>query len=210
MEVPSYEEVMADKMAYARANQVEYEEHDPVRGKAILQKHGDRWLVTNPPQPCPCPPRSWIACAELPYVREPHPMYDAMGGVPAIEEVRFSVTHNRGCFGGLQLLLPGLSPGADDHLPQPRERDPRGRQRLTHHPGFKGYIHDVGGPYRQLPPPMPVKKQLKAGAVPEPGLPGAQALSQPGCGRDRLSDAAAEAADDPGHQKDLHPLRHPL
>lgn len=72
VEVPSYEEVKADKMAYARANQVEYEEHDPVRGKAILQKHGNRWLVTNPPQ-MPLSTKELDRIAELPYVREAAP-----------------------------------------------------------------------------------------------------------------------------------------
>jgi uncharacterized radical SAM protein YgiQ len=99
VEVPSYEEVSADKTAYARANKVEYEEHDPVRGRAILQRHGDRYLITNPPQ-MPLTTAELDRVAELPYVRDYHPMYEDMGGVPAIEEVRFSVTHNRGCIGG--------------------------------------------------------------------------------------------------------------
>ncbi|MDA6987390.1 YgiQ family radical SAM protein, partial [Escherichia coli] len=75
-----------DKRAYAQANQIQYEEHDPVRGKAILQRHGDRLLVVNPPA-MPLTTAELDFVAELPYVREPHPMYDEMGGVPAIEEV---------------------------------------------------------------------------------------------------------------------------
>ena len=84
--------------AYAQANMVEYQEHDPIVGRAILQRHGDRLLIVNPPA-MPLTTAELDAVAELPYVREPHPMYDDMGGVPAIEEVRFSITHNRGCFG---------------------------------------------------------------------------------------------------------------
>ena len=98
VECPSFEAVSTDKRAYAQANQIQYEEHDPVRGKAILQRHGDRLLVVNPPA-MPLTTAELDFVAELPYVREPHPMYDEMGGVPAIEEVRFSVAHNRGCFG---------------------------------------------------------------------------------------------------------------
>ena len=98
VEVPSFEEVSSSKEAYARANMVEYQEHDAVVGRAILQKHGRQFLLVNPPA-FPLTTEEMDRVAELPYVREPHPMYDEMGGVPAIEEVRFSVTHNRGCFG---------------------------------------------------------------------------------------------------------------
>ncbi|MCQ2452841.1 MAG: YgiQ family radical SAM protein, partial [Oscillospiraceae bacterium] len=94
----SYEEVCADKRAYAEANRIQYEEHDPVRGKAIIQPTGKRWLVVNPPQ-MPLDTQEFDRVSELPYVRLPHPMYDSMGGVPAIDEVRFSIIHNRGCFG---------------------------------------------------------------------------------------------------------------
>ena len=160
VEVPSYEEVKADKMAYARANQVEYEEHDPVRGKAILQKHGNRWLVTNPPQ-MPLSTKELDRIAELPYVREPHPMYDAMGGVPAIEEVRFSVTHNRGCIGGCNFCALAFHQGRMMTC-RSHESVIREVTALTHHPGFKGYIHDVGGPTANLRHPS-CKKQLKEG-----------------------------------------------
>ncbi len=77
---------------------VEYDEHDPVGGKAVFSAHGDRHLIATS-SPMPLTTAELDAVAELPYVREPHPVYDTMGGVPAIEEVRFSVTHNRGCFG---------------------------------------------------------------------------------------------------------------
>ena len=98
VEVPSFEEVSSSKRAYAQANMIEYQEHDAAVGKAIIQKHGRQFLIVNPPA-YPLPTEELDRVAELPYVREPHPMYDDMGGVPAIEEVRFSITHNRGCFG---------------------------------------------------------------------------------------------------------------
>ena len=76
-------EVSSSKEAYARANMVEYNEHDPFVGKAILQKHGRQFLLVNPPTR-PLTTAEMDEVAELPYVREPHPMYDEMGGVPAI------------------------------------------------------------------------------------------------------------------------------
>ena len=144
VECPSFEAVSTDKRAYAQANQIQYEEHDPVRGKAILQRHGDRLLVVNPPA-MPLTTAELDFVAELPYVREPHPMYDEMGGVPAIEEVRFSVAHNRGCFGGCNFCALAFHQG---RMVTSRsiESVVREAELLTQDPKFKGYIHDVGGP----------------------------------------------------------------
>ena len=91
VECPSYEEVCGDKHAYALATKLEYEEHDPIRGKALWQAHGRDTLVVNPPA-MPLSREELDEVAELPYMREVHPMYDALGGVAAIEEVRFSAT----------------------------------------------------------------------------------------------------------------------
>ena len=144
VEVPSFEEVAQSKEAYARANMVEYLEHDAVSGKAILQKHGREFLIVNPPAyPLTTKEMDWVA--ELPYVREPHPMYDEMGGVPAIEEVRFSVTHNRGCFGACNFCSLAFHQGRTISC-RSHESVIREVKALTQHPGFKGYIHDVGGP----------------------------------------------------------------
>lgn len=160
VECPSFEQVSGDKRAYAQANQIQYEEHDPIRGRAILQRHGARLLVVNPPA-MPLTTAELDFVAELPYVREPHPMYDAMGGVPAIEEVRFSVAHNRGCFGACNLCSLAFHQGriisARSHASVLREVEA-----LTKHPGFKGYIHDVGGPTANFRRPA-CAKQRKAG-----------------------------------------------
>ena len=160
VEVPSFEEVSASKAAYARANMVEYQEHDAVSGRAILQKHGDRFLVVNPPA-FPLTTQEMDRVAELPYVREPHPMYGEMGGVPAIEEVRFSVTHNRGCFGACNFCSLAFHQGRTISC---RSHDSviREVKALTQHPGFKGYIHDVGGPSATFRRPS-CQKQLKSG-----------------------------------------------
>ena len=160
VECPSFEEVSTDKHSYAQANQIQYEEHDPIRGRAILQRHGDRLLIVNPPA-MPLTTAELDFVAELPYVREPHPMYDQMGGVPAIEEVRFSVAHNRGCFGACNFCSLAFHQG---RIISSRSHESvlREVEALTHHPGFKGYIHDVGGPTANFRRPA-CRKQMKAG-----------------------------------------------
>ena len=160
VEVPSFEEVSASKEAYARANMTEYLEHDPFVGKAILQRHGRDLLLVNPPA-LPLTTQEMDRVAELPYVREPHPMYDELGGVPAIEEVRFSITHNRGCFGACNFCSLAFHQG---RIISSRSHESvlREVEALTKHPGFKGYIHDVGGPTANFRRPA-CKKQLKAG-----------------------------------------------
>ena len=160
VEVPSFEEVSSDKKAYARANMVEYQEHDAVVGRAVVQKHGRDWLVVNPPAP-PLTTKEMDAVAELPYVKEPHPMYDDVGGVPAIEEVRFSVTHNRGCFGACNFCSLAFHQGRTISC-RSHESVVREVKSLTEHPGFKGYIHDVGGPSATFRRPS-CQKQLKCG-----------------------------------------------
>ncbi len=160
VEVASFEAVAGDKRAYAEANMTEYREHDPIVGRAILQRHGRDLLVVNPPA-MPLTTEELDMVAELPYVREPHPMYDSMGGVPAIEEVRFSVAHNRGCFGACNFCSLAFHQG---RIISSRSHESVIREvtALTHHPGFKGYIHDVGGPTANFRRPA-CKKQLKAG-----------------------------------------------
>ncbi len=158
--VSSYEEVCRNKKAYAAANLVEYDEHDPIRGRAVIQPHADRYLIANPPA-MPLNTQEMDAVAELPYMREPHPIYDAIGGVPAIEEVRFSVTHNRGCFGACKFCSLAFHQG---RMITSRSHESIIREvtALTKHPGFKGYIHDVGGPTANFRRPS-CKKQLKHG-----------------------------------------------
>ena len=98
VECPSYEDVCASKPDYARSVKIQYDEQDAVRGKAILQRHGKRILVQNPPAK-PLTTEEMDHVYALPYMRTYHPSYEALGGVPAIQEVQFSIIHNRGCFG---------------------------------------------------------------------------------------------------------------
>jgi uncharacterized radical SAM protein YgiQ len=142
VDCPSYEEVTVDKTAYARATKIEYEEHDPIRGRAVLQPCEGRILVVNPPAR-PLGREELDRLYDLPYTRKVHPMYT--DGVPAIEEVRFSITHNRGCFGGCNFCALAFHQG---RMVTSRSIESclREAELLTRDPDFKGYIHDVGGP----------------------------------------------------------------
>ena len=158
--LPSFEEVSRDKRAYAEATRTEYAEHDPVRGKAMLQKHGDRIVLVNPPA-MPLSAKELDAVAELPYTREYRPMYEPQGGVPAIDEVKFSVTHNRGCFGGCNFCSLAFHQG---RMVTARSKESVVREvtALTKLPDFKGYISDVGGPSANFRHPS-CEKQQKCG-----------------------------------------------
>ena len=158
--VPSFEAVSSSMEDYANATRVEYEEHDPVRGRAIIQQHDRRFLIVNPPA-MPLSTQELDRVAELPYTRQYHPMYEALGGVPAIEEVKFSVIHNRGCFGGCNFCALAFHQG---RMVTSRSHESIIREvtALTKLPDFKGYINDVGGPSANFRHPS-CKKQLKYG-----------------------------------------------
>ncbi|MDR1117354.1 MAG: YgiQ family radical SAM protein [Oscillospiraceae bacterium] len=143
-ECPSLEEVREDKVKYAAASKIQYDEQDHIRGRAICQRHGGRALVQTRPS-LPIDTAEFDRVYELPYTREPHPMYEAMGGVKSIEEVRFSIVHNRGCFGGCNFCSLAFHQGRAMSV-RSHESILREAERLTKHPEFKGYIHDVGGP----------------------------------------------------------------
>ena len=142
--IPSYEETASDKSFYAEATRIEYEEHDSVRGKALCQPCQGRMLIANPPAPL-LTTEELDAVSELPYTREVHPMYDDMGGVPAIEEVRFSVIHNRGCFGGCNFCALSFHQGRMI-ASRSHESVIREVEAMTQHPLWKGYVSDIGGP----------------------------------------------------------------
>lgn len=158
--VPSFEAVSTNMEDYANATRVEYAEHDPVRGRAIIQQHDRRYLIVNPPA-LPLSTKELDRVAELPYTRQYHPMYEALGGVPAIEEVKFSVIHNRGCFGGCNFCALAFHQG---RMVTSRSHESVIREvtALTKLPDFKGYINDVGGPSANFRHPS-CKKQLKYG-----------------------------------------------
>ena len=147
-ECPSYELVSAPtdsgKRQYAISCRIQQQEHDPVRGKTVIQRHGDKLLVQNPPSP-PLTTEEMDRVYGLPYMRDYHPSYEAQGGVPGIAEVKFSVIHNRGCYGACNFCALAYHQGrvitARSHDSVVREVE-----QIAKMPDFKGYIHDVGGP----------------------------------------------------------------
>ena len=160
VEIAPMEDVAKDRRAYAEAFKVQYDQQDPVRGRAIAQKHGRRFMLQNPPD-MPLSQRELDAVYALPYMRAYHPMYEKDGGIPAIKEVKFSIASVRGCFGACSFCALTFHQG---RIVTARSRDSivaEGRL-LTKQPGFKGYIHDVGGPTANFRRPA-CDKQLKAG-----------------------------------------------
>lgn len=158
--LPSFEDVRDNIRHYADATRIEYQEHDPIRGRALIQQHDKRYLIVNPPA-LPLSTKELDFVAELPYTRTWHPMYADQGGVPAIEEVRFSVTHNRGCFGGCNFCALAFHQG---RMVTSRSHESVVREvtALTKLPDFKGYINDVGGPSANFRRPS-CQKQTKYG-----------------------------------------------
>ena len=161
IQIESFEEVARDKAAYARAFKVQYDEQDPVRGHGLCQKHGARWLIANPPA-MPLTQAEMDQTYALPYTRRWHPMYDALGGVPALNEVKFSITHVRGCYGACAFCALTFHQG---RIVTARSHDSvvSEAKKLTKLPGFKGYIHDVGGPTANFRRPA-CDDQLRRGA----------------------------------------------
>ncbi len=160
IELPSFEDVSADKVQYAEATAIEYKNQDSITAKTLVQKHGDRYLVAARPM-SPLETAELDSVYELPYSFRPHPMYDNMGGVPAIEEVKFSITNNRGCFGECNFCALTFHQGRSVRA---RSTDSVVREaiRMTKDPDFKGYIHDIGGPTANFSG-VSCQKQLKSG-----------------------------------------------
>ena len=159
-ECASYEQVKENKKAYARSCRQQYDQQDEVYGKTVIQRHGKMMLVQNPP--------SYSLTTEeldriysLPYMRAYHPSYESVGGVPGIEEVKFSITHNRGCFGYCNFCSIALHQGRRITC-RSEESILDEARRLTEMPDFKGYIHDVGGPTANFRKPS-CEKQIKLG-----------------------------------------------
>ncbi|MDR1978968.1 MAG: YgiQ family radical SAM protein [Synergistaceae bacterium] len=146
VELPSWEAVKDDKKAFAEAFRLASMEQDPIRGKALVQRYEAqrKYLVQLPPAP-PLTEEMMDEIYDLPYARAWHPKYDALGGVPALAEVKFSVTSHRGCFGSCAFCSIHAHQG---RIVQARSHDSilREVERLTRMKDFKGYVHDIGGP----------------------------------------------------------------
>ncbi len=159
LEIPSFEECTASKEAFARAFAISYGEQDPIRGKGLVQLHQDRYLIQNPPAP-PLTQAEMDQIYNLPYSRTYHPSYKN-NPIPALEEIKFSITSHRGCFGACAFCALHFHQG---RIIQNRSHQSilREAYEMTLDPDFKGYIHDVGGPTANFRQPS-CKKQLKYG-----------------------------------------------
>ena len=159
-ECPSYENVCASKKEYAISCRIQQDEQDHIRGKLIKQKHGKKMLIQNPPMPpLTTEELDWVYA--LPYMRTYHLSYEKDGGIPGIEEVRFSIAHNRGCFGACNFCSIAFHQGRFV-TSRSHESVIEEAKKLTKLPDFKGYIHDIGGPTANFRFPS-CEKQLKAG-----------------------------------------------
>jgi uncharacterized radical SAM protein YgiQ len=155
---PSYDNVKKDKKSYALSCKKQYEEQDFIYGRTIIQPHNSKWLIQNPPMP-PLTQNELDPIYSLPYMRTFHPIYK--DGVPATLEVQFSITHTRGCFGACNFCSLAFHQG--------RRITTRSKKSiieeatlLTKLDGFKGYIHDVGGPTANFRQPS-CSKQIESG-----------------------------------------------
>ena len=156
----NYDDIKADKELYAKAFAVQYYNNDAISGKAVTEIYDNKILVQNPPMP-PLEREELDEVYSLAFTRRWHPSYEKAGGVPGIAEVEFSITHNRGCFGACNFCALAFHQG----------RSVRSRsigsvveeaKLISGLPGFKGYIHDVGGPTANFRGPA-CDKQLKSG-----------------------------------------------
>ncbi len=142
--LPSYEEVKNNKKQYAYAYKIEYLEQDPIRGQQLVQQHGNRYLVQNPPVE-PLNQEELDHIYSLPYQRDYHPAYERAGGVPAIKEVKFSLVSSRGCFGACSFCAISFHQGKM-MTARSKESLIEEAKKIIEMDDFKGYIHDVGGP----------------------------------------------------------------
>ena len=159
--LPSFDEVKEDKRRYAESFKIQYGNCDPFTAKRLIEPFDQKFVVQNPPQK-PLTQEEMDAVYDLPYMRTYHPSYEKAGGVPAIEEVRFSLVSCRGCFGACSFCALTFHQG---RIIQARSHESilREAEKIIADPDFKGYIHDVGGPTANFRQPA-CQKQLTKGA----------------------------------------------
>ena len=159
--LPSYDELRADKLNYARSFYTQYCNTDPFAGKRLVEPYGEHMYVVQNPAAKPLTQSEMDRTYSYPYMRTYHPSYEEAGGVPAISEVKFSLISNRGCFGGCNFCALTFHQG---RIMQTRSHESliAEAKQFIWDPDFKGYIHDVGGPTANFRHPS-CEKQLKHG-----------------------------------------------
>lgn len=163
--LPPYRELKDDKMNYAKSFYIQYQNTDPFRGKRLVEEYDKGVLVVQNPAARPLSQSEMDKVYALPYMRTFHPSYEAMGGVPAIEEVKYSLVSNRGCYGGCNFCALTFHQG---RIVQTRSHESilKEAEQFIRDPEFKGYIHDVGGPTANFRGPS-CDKQMKSGVCPD-------------------------------------------
>lgn len=159
--LPDYEELCADRLAYARSFYTQYCNTDPFTGKCLAEPYGGHLYVVQNPPARPLGQEEMDEIYAYPYEKTYHPSYEKDGGVPAISEVKFSLVSNRGCFGGCNFCALTFHQG---RIIQTRSHESliKEAKEMTKDPQFKGYIHDVGGPTADFRQPS-CEKQLEHG-----------------------------------------------
>ena len=145
IELPTFQQILDSKVVFAKSFYIQYQNTDPFTAKRLVEKYKDgEYVVQNPPAK-PLTQSEMDRVYALPYMRDYHPSYAELGGIPAIEELKFSLTSNRGCFGGCNFCALTFHQG---RIVQTRSHESiiQEATTLTWDPEFKGYINDVGGP----------------------------------------------------------------
>ena len=159
--LPDFAAIKNSKEEYCRSFALQYRSNEPVCGRRLIEKYDDtNYVVQNPPQ-APLEREELDILYELPFMRDWHPSYEEAGGVPAIEEVKFSITANRGCFGGCAFCAITYHQGREVRS-RSKESIVREAEIMKQQDGFKGYIHDIGGPTANFRNPS-CEKQKKHG-----------------------------------------------
>jgi len=162
--LPDYEEIRKNKEAYAKSFMIQYRNSDHIVAKTLVEKYGDEYVIQNPPMR-PLTEFEMDEVYDLPYMRGPHPLLEKQGHISAMDEIKFSITANRGCFGGCTFCALTSHQG---RTIQSRSKSSivNEAKKIISDKDFKGYIHDVGGPtanfYRKA-----CKKQVDYGVCPD-------------------------------------------
>lgn len=164
IELPHFEALKADKLEYAKSFYVQYSNTDPFSGKRLFETYDEKLFVVQNPPAKPLTQSEMDSVYALPYMRDYHPSYKELGGVPAIEEVKFSLISNRGCYGSCSFCALTFHQG---RIIQTRSHESilAEANKIIWDPDFKGYIHDVGGPTANFRAPA-CDKQMTKGACP--------------------------------------------
>ncbi len=164
IELPDYDDICKNKKTYAESFYTQYVNTDPFTAKTLVEKYKEKLYVVQNPPAMPLTTQEMDDIYALPYMRNYHPSYEKNGGVPALNEIKFSITNNRGCFGGCSFCALTFHQG---RIIQVRSHQSiiEEAKLMTKDPDFKGYIHDVGGPTANFRYPS-CNKQLTKGVCP--------------------------------------------